>query len=169
MKLLQAIHTYIHTYTFSQYFHGRKEKIIHGIRNENIESLSYPDNTFDIVICLDVLEHIFHPQYAIREMLRVVKQGGIVIFTTPILKITNSLCRAVYNNDNIEYLLPPIYHGNPISSKGSLVTWDYGYDFYEHIHEWLTGFKYSYTIERDINFEHGIAGEYLEVFIFKKH
>ncbi|TWU70584.1 hypothetical protein ED733_000837 [Metarhizium rileyi] len=52
---------------------------------ENIEftegdanSLSYPDDTFDIVFCHQVLQHVKDPVGILREMRRVARPGGIV-------------------------------------------------------------------------------------------
>lgn len=50
---------------------------------ENILSLSFEDNTFDIVVSDQVLEHIEgDPFTAISEIKRVLKPGGIAIHTT---------------------------------------------------------------------------------------
>jgi ubiquinone/menaquinone biosynthesis C-methylase UbiE len=43
---------------------------------ENAESLSFPDNSFDIVYSHGVLHHTVNPQQAIREVYRVLKPGG---------------------------------------------------------------------------------------------
>ena len=47
--------------------------------------LSYPDDSFDAAFSVSVIEHI--PDQgdtaAVRELLRVVKPGGVVIITTP--------------------------------------------------------------------------------------
>ena len=37
----------------------------------------------------------------------------------------------------------PEYHGNPVSDKGALVTFHYGYDLPELIREW-SGMEYTY-------------------------
>jgi hypothetical protein len=74
-------------YSKSQFYPENKlGSLINGVRNENLEQLTFNDNTFDIFISLDVLEHVFNPDLALKEMLRVTKPGGIVIFTTPIHK-----------------------------------------------------------------------------------
>ncbi|KAI0441368.1 methylase [Xylaria telfairii] len=44
----------------------------------DIHKLPFPDETFDITHCHQVLTHIKNPWDAIREMLRVTKPGGIV-------------------------------------------------------------------------------------------
>ncbi|MDY0082364.1 MAG: methyltransferase domain-containing protein [Ignavibacteriaceae bacterium] len=59
----------------------------------NIESgdatkLSYPDESFDLVISISVIEHIDNDGdiIAIKEMMRVLKKNGILILTFPVSK-----------------------------------------------------------------------------------
>jgi ubiquinone/menaquinone biosynthesis C-methylase UbiE len=47
------------------------------------ESVEYPDNHFDIVLCSDVLEHLVRPEKCLSEIMRVLKLGGLAIITTP--------------------------------------------------------------------------------------
>jgi 2-polyprenyl-6-hydroxyphenyl methylase/3-demethylubiquinone-9 3-methyltransferase len=46
------------------------------------EELPYPDNTFDIVTCVDVLEHVASPATSVREIHRVLKPGGRFLYDT---------------------------------------------------------------------------------------
>lgn len=46
-------------------------------------SLPFPDNTFDVIITIDVHEHLLKPELVNRELARLVKPGGKVIVTTP--------------------------------------------------------------------------------------
>jgi SAM-dependent methyltransferase len=46
-------------------------------------SLACPDNCFDVVMTIDVHEHLARPQVLNRELARIVKAGGQVIVTTP--------------------------------------------------------------------------------------
>lgn len=47
------------------------------------EALPFDDSTFDIVIALEVLEHLKGPQYAIEEVQRVLKKDGRFICSIP--------------------------------------------------------------------------------------
>lgn len=42
------------------------------------EGIPYPDNSFDVVIALDVLEHVFNPEILLSEMKRVAKHHVII-------------------------------------------------------------------------------------------
>lgn len=46
------------------------------IEYQDMEKLTYPDNSFDIVNCVNALDHTRDALSALKEMLRVVKPGG---------------------------------------------------------------------------------------------
>ncbi|MDD5063197.1 MAG: class I SAM-dependent methyltransferase [Phycisphaerae bacterium] len=48
------------------------------IKKEDIQNLSFPDKSFDIVICQQVLEHVFDPVKAIYELRRVTRKQLII-------------------------------------------------------------------------------------------
>jgi methionine biosynthesis protein MetW len=45
--------------------------------------LPYRDAAFDVVTCLDVLEHVLDPRHLLRELARVLRPGGVLVLTTP--------------------------------------------------------------------------------------
>lgn len=47
----------------------------------NIESIPYPDNFFDCVVCTEALEHILDYDTVIKEIFRVTKSGGYTILS----------------------------------------------------------------------------------------
>ena len=48
-----------------------------------IKRASFPDNSFDVVVMLDVLEHLTDPKHVLLEARRVLKDGGILYISTP--------------------------------------------------------------------------------------
>lgn len=138
-----------------------------GFRCENLESLTFPDQTFDLFITQDVMEHILDPEQAFKEIARVLKPGGAHIFTVPLVnKARPSECWASRSQTGeIVYHQPPEYHGNPIDSKGSLVTMHWGYDILQYIYE-HAGTPTSLLMIDDLGL--GIRAEYIDVLVSRK-
>jgi SAM-dependent methyltransferase len=137
-----------------------------GNRCENLENTTFDDETFDIFITQDVFEHINHPNLAFKEIARVLKPGGMHFFTVPLYRnLKQTRPRIVENNGEIQYLLDPVYHDNPIDEKGSLVTVDYGLDLPDFI---FKESKLTTTIFLQKDISQGLDAEFLEVFISKK-
>ena len=126
----------IQNVTGSEYLgeHLKSGTIVDGIRHENIETLSFANQSFDIITSNDVLEHVNLPEKAIAEMYRILKPGGEVFISVPFyLNNIQIIQRATLVHGVIKHLLPPIYHGNPLSEKGSLVFNDFGWEFLEQL------------------------------------
>ncbi len=49
----------------------------------SVLAMPFENNTFDIVISSEVIEHTPHPYQAIREIYRVLKPNGIMVLSTP--------------------------------------------------------------------------------------
>lgn len=155
-------------YSYSQFFPDQERgKTFRGTLCEDIEQLTFKDASFDIFITQDVLEHVFHPMRALREIHRVLKPGGAHIFTTPKHRgLAKSVCRAELDDSGeIRYLLEAQYHGNPVGDGKALVTWDYGDDFEQLAGEWA-GAEVITSHIRDRSL--GIDAEFNEVFVIRK-
>lgn len=50
----------------------------------DVRALAYPDDTFDLVIAVEVLEHIPDPEAGLTEAMRVLKPGGYAITALPV-------------------------------------------------------------------------------------
>ena len=54
----------------------------------DVEALPFPDQSFDLVICIEVLRYLPHFSKCVREMGRVLRPGGVCLTTaTPILNL----------------------------------------------------------------------------------
>ncbi|TPK22361.1 methyltransferase domain-containing protein [Mesorhizobium sp. B2-5-9] len=156
-------------YVASQFFPGEAlGTIVRGFRNENLEAQTFADQSFDLVVTLDVMEHVNMPDQVTREIARTLKPGGVYLFTVPTYKgRVVSERRSLYKPDGtIEHYVTPEYHGNPVSDAGSLVTFHYGYDLPELIHQWS---GMDVEVSRFHNGNNGIIGDFTEVYLTTKH
>ncbi|MBM3273705.1 MAG: class I SAM-dependent methyltransferase [Candidatus Sericytochromatia bacterium] len=106
-----------------------------GIRHEDMQAMSFADGDFDFALSFDVLEHVPDVRRAIGECARILRPGGAMYFTAPVyLANPRSVRRAVLKEGGeVEHMLPPVFHGNPISEDGSLVYTDFGWELVEDL------------------------------------
>jgi ubiquinone/menaquinone biosynthesis C-methylase UbiE len=57
--------------------HHRRVSLLHN----PAEKLPFPDNTFDLVTCLETLELTVNPRVILRELVRVLRPGGLLTIT----------------------------------------------------------------------------------------
>ena len=57
--------------------------VVHDAENK----FPYRSNTFDVVICSEVMEHLFNPGNTVKESYRVLKGGSIAFINTQFLFI----------------------------------------------------------------------------------
>ncbi|MDG1437153.1 MAG: bifunctional 2-polyprenyl-6-hydroxyphenol methylase/3-demethylubiquinol 3-O-methyltransferase UbiG [Rickettsiaceae bacterium] len=50
--------------------------------NTTIEEYVQSSEQYDVILCLEVIEHVAHPEEFIRNVAKLVKKGGTVIFST---------------------------------------------------------------------------------------
>jgi SAM-dependent methyltransferase len=95
--------------------------------NQDVEALTFDDASFDLVIHSETVEHVFDYERALGEMHRVLRPGGLQIYTVPLLharKTRQRMKRGVGGRP--VHLLPPSYHG----LEGEYpVVWEFGRDF----------------------------------------
>jgi SAM-dependent methyltransferase len=91
----------------------------------DMQDMPYASATFDLVVHSDTLEHIEKPIQALAECKRVLRPGGLLAFTIPV--IVGRLSRSR------EGLLKS-YHGNPgTGSDDYMVRMEYGADMWQQV------------------------------------
>lgn len=156
-------------YIPSHYYPGLIEgQIINGCQNINLENQRFENDLFDIVITQDVVEHLYNPINAFREISRTLKPGGAHIFTVPLVnkQLPSQKWSELNSNGKIDFLFQPEYHGNPVDDSGSPVAWHWGYDISNFIMQ-ACNMTSVILLKEDIS--RGIMGEYLEVIVSVKN
>lgn len=65
-------------------------------RTGNVYKLPFSDNSFDVVLCSEVLEHLDEPDLAVRELIRVARRHVVItVPNEPYFKWLNDLARAL--------------------------------------------------------------------------
>ena len=164
LKLRKEGKYYSASHYFSDDMLGQK---IGDFTNQNLEKLTFENSVFDVFITQDVFEHIYNPSLAFSEISRVLKNGGVHIFTVPIINRFKQTERWAQKDDlgNVQFLHDPEIHGSPIDKKGSFVTMHWGFDIVDYIRE-CSGLSTEICYVDDIEF--GIRAEFNEVFISTK-
>ncbi|NNM81606.1 MAG: class I SAM-dependent methyltransferase [Burkholderiales bacterium] len=96
-----------------------------GVADLNREGLPFASESFDLVTCTEVVEHLEHYRETLREMHRVLKPGGTLVLSTP--NILNLKSRIRFLFFGFYNLFGPLHvreselhlsggHINPVSS-----------------------------------------------------
>jgi hypothetical protein len=118
-----------------------------GIRNEDMTCLSFADSQFDFILSFDVFEHVPDFQRAFQECFRVLKHNGKIFFTVPFeVNSEKNIIRAIKKeNNDIEHLLPPEYHVDPINSRGCLAFYRFGWEMLSQLRQSGFGHVHAYV------------------------
>lgn len=126
----------------------KKNICLDEIKYANLEAIPYPDNSFEVVISLWVIEHLKNPEKVFNEIYRVLKPGGILLLATPnrkfwlielknwlsVIKI-NKLTERVYGREEKD-IFPTYYRANELLLLGKVLS--------------LVGFR---KIDLDLNYD----------------
>jgi SAM-dependent methyltransferase len=99
---------------------------------QDLERLTFADDSIDILVTEDVLEHVRRPDVAFAEIARVLSPGGRHIFTIPFRPEHATLVRIDTTGNEDVHLLPAEYHGDPV--RGRILAYrTFGYDLFPQL------------------------------------
>ncbi len=95
--------------------------------NQNLEALTFADDFFDLLITSDVMEHVRLYELAHAEIARVVRSGGVYLFTVPHGRQMYDHLIRVLVHDPLdpsldEFVLPPEYCGSASPDEGPVLS-----------------------------------------------
>jgi O-antigen biosynthesis protein len=131
-------------------------RLSEGVQNENLECLTFPDDSFDIVVTSDVMEHVRLIERAHSEIRRVLKPGGCYVFTAPNTRaVFETLQRVVVIDENDPaqdvMKLPPEYHASATAGEGPVLSYRvFGTEIDAELQS--LGFSVEYRVPRDPEF-----------------
>lgn len=115
----------------SPFLQALPKHTLHSFPQLDMQQMSFPDSSIDLIIHSDTLEHVPDSKAALKECRRVLKPGGHLFYTVPI--VIGRLTRTRRG-------LPPSYHGKPgVNRDDCIVQTEYGADFWCEIFQ--AGFR----------------------------
>ncbi|MFO7900115.1 MAG: class I SAM-dependent methyltransferase [Planctomycetota bacterium] len=90
-------------------------------------TLPYDDDSFDVVTCIEVVEHVENHFHLVRELGRIVRPGGRVLVTTPNVLNINSRLRFLHSGFGLLFSALPLGVDRPVHSSGHIHPVSYYY------------------------------------------
>jgi len=78
---------------------ARAHPEINFLQHDVSEPFPFEDESFDVIWCSEVLEHLFDPGFALREMHRVLTPGGKLLVTVPYHGVFKNVLIALFRWD----------------------------------------------------------------------
>lgn len=104
----------------SEYIPGQLSgAVVDGIRNEDVQALTFEDNSFDVVCSNQVFEHVPDDIKGFSECHRVLKAGGMMVMSVPLFDIPSTQKIAQLSGGALEFLAEPEFHDSRIGGVGS--------------------------------------------------
>ena len=135
------------------------EQSFSDIPHQDLCALTFPDASFDLVLCNELFEHVQDLDLAFREIARVLRPGGRLLSTFPLaFGQQESIKKALYNTATGESVLigEAEYHGDPVRPQaGSLVYRIPGWEVLDQLQ--AAGFA-DVAIHHIVSWKHGVLG-----------
>jgi SAM-dependent methyltransferase len=104
-----------------------------GIQCQDVMQLTFADRSFDLCTSTEVFEHVPDDAKGFREVHRVLRPGGVFLFTVP-MKAGKTLVRATATKEGIVHHLEPEYHSDRLRGSRKVLCYrTYGEDVVERL------------------------------------
>lgn len=136
---------------FSEYFDDVPPGAMKdGVSCQDVQDLAFADCSFDLCTSTDVFEHVPDDSKAFSEVHRVLRPGGLTVFTVPLLRRDETIERALPGRDGVKHLLPEEYHDDHIRGAGQVLCFrNYGADIVTRLTD--QGFSHAEIVWPDIS------------------
>lgn len=127
--------------TYSEYFDDVTPGSYKGaVQCQDVQELTYANESFDLCTCTEVFEHVPDDIKGFSQIYRVLKPGGLFLFTVPLSDRKQTVERARLNGGKLIYLERAEYHDDHILGVGNVLCFrNYGLDIVERLTQ--AGFK----------------------------
>ena len=151
----------------------------HGTHTADIiydgKVIPFGDQTFDVVFCTEVMEHVPEPAAFLSEIFRVLKPGGKIIMTTPFLVPLHEEPYDFYRytKHGIKHLFEKTgFHQTQITPFGEYIGVIIAFSIQLHLKIWRvlsnkTGMKFLYSVYNPIIFLFIALPQWLYLFYYR--
>jgi hypothetical protein len=143
----------------SEYLEDSDLAVNSQIPHQDLCALTFASESFDLVLCNELFEHVQHLDRAFSEIARVLRPGGLLVATCPLaFGQQESIVKAVEDPETgeIKLLGERELHGDPIRpEQGSLVYRIPGWEILEQLKE--AGFAQT-QLHHIASWKHGVVG-----------
>lgn len=106
-------------FTFSEYFPTNKSRYVNGIRNEDVQRLTFNSESFDLITTTEVFEHVPNYLKGFKEVYRALKKDSFFCFTVPIFRSSKQICK-LHQDGSLLWLGPEEFHGSRLTGDNSV-------------------------------------------------
>jgi SAM-dependent methyltransferase len=93
---------------------------IDGVLNQDVQHLTFEDQSFDLVTSNQVFEHVPDDTQGYRECARVLRPGGALIFAVPLRDLPATQPKAFFDSSGaLRIIGEPEYHDSRLGGRGS--------------------------------------------------
>jgi SAM-dependent methyltransferase len=113
--------------SFSEYFGPdyRSGEMVGTTPHQDLQATSFAEAAFDLVLTSEVMEHVPDALIAEREIVRILKPGGVYCFTVPFLPYheQDMILADLDDMGAIRYYADPQYHGDPVRPEEGILVY----------------------------------------------